>query len=242
MTRRGPIRHRETEEAPSSSPEQGVGRKLLLEIFRRLLDRFGPQHWWPGESPFEVMVGAVLTQNAAWANVEKALRTLKARGELRFQTLLSMPEDILAQRLRPCGYFRVKTTRLKNLLRAVALWDRGDLEAFLARPTQELREILLSVPGIGPETADSILLYAAQRPVFVIDAYTRRILSRHGWSHPKASYEQLQALFMDRLPPDVPLFNEYHALLVALGKSHCRPRPRCRECPLESFPRVSPPE
>ena len=208
-----------------------------MEVFRRLLGRFGPQHWWPGESALEVMVGAVLTQNTAWPNVEKAIRALKEDGDISLSSLLRIPEEALAERIRPCGYFRVKARRLKNLMTVAYQRGRGDLEAFLSLPTGELRETLLSVSGIGPETADSILLYAAGRPVFVVDAYTRRVLLRHGWIQPKASYEDIQALFMEGLPRAPSLYNEYHALFVALGKVHCRPSPRCPDCPLqELFP------
>lgn len=209
--------------------------RLLMEVFRRLLERFGPQHWWPGDSPLEVMVGAVLTQNTAWPNVEKAIGKLKEDGLLSLSGLLSIPEEALAGLIRPCGYFKVKARRLKNLLTVGAQRGRGDLKEFLSLPTEELRETLLAVSGIGPETADSILLYAAGRPVFVVDAYTRRVLSRHGWIRPKASYEEIQALFMERLPRDPSLYNEYHALFVALGKAHCRPSPSCQDCPLEDL-------
>ncbi len=206
-----------------------------MEVYRRLLSRFGPQHWWPGESPLEVMVGAVLTQNTAWPNVEKAIRALKQDGHLSLAALDRMPEEALAELIRPCGYFRIKARRLKNLVTVAARKGRGDLDSFLSLPTGELREALLSTSGIGPETADSILLYAAGRPVFVVDAYTRRVLSRHGWIQPKDSYEAIQTMFMERLPPEPSLYNEYHALFVALGKSHCRPNPRCRGCPLEGL-------
>jgi endonuclease-3 related protein len=208
---------------------------LLMDVFGRLLMRFGPQHWWPGDSPLEVMVGAVLTQNTAWPNVEKAIRGLKEKGDLSLGCLLRIPEETLAELIRPCGYFRIKARRLRNLLTLAAQRGKGDLEAFLSLPTGELREALLSVSGIGPETADSILLYAAGRPVFVVDAYTRRVLSRHGWIPPEAKYDEVQALFMERLPRDSFLYNEYHALFVALGKRHCRPTPRCYGCPLEDL-------
>lgn len=209
--------------------------ELLMSIFERLLDRFGPQHWWPGDSPLEVMVGAVLTQNAAWPNVEKAIRGLKSHRALSIDALIRIPEKDLAELIRSCGYFRVKARRLKNLMGQVQDRCGGDLETLLSLPTRELRALLLKVSGIGPETADSILLYAAQRPVFVVDAYTRRALSRHGWVPPGASYDEIQALFMDRLPHCVKLHNEYHALWVALGKAFCRPKPRCSGCPLEDW-------
>jgi endonuclease-3 related protein len=208
---------------------------LLMDVFGRLLERFGPQHWWPGDSPLEIMVGAVLTQNTAWPNVEKAIRALKEKGDLSLGFLLSLPQETMAELIRPCGYFRIKARRLKNLLALAQEKGKGDLEAFLSLPTDELRKALLSVSGIGPETADSILLYAAKRPVFVVDAYTRRILWRHGWISREAKYEEIQALFMERIPQDSSLYNEYHALLVALGKRHCRPKPKCLGCPLEDL-------
>ena len=208
---------------------------LLLEVFHRLLSRFGPQHWWPGESPIEVMVGAILTQNTAWSNVEKAIAALKRRRGLSLKALSRMSEESLSERIRPCGYFRVKARRLKNLIAAVQRPGHGDLDRFLSLPTKKLRDALLEVSGVGPETADSILLYAARRPVFVVDAYTRRALARHRWISPDAAYNEIQTLFMDRLPRDASLFNEYHALLVVLGKGHCRPKPRCSGCPLEDL-------
>jgi endonuclease III related protein len=209
--------------------------RLLLEVFHLLLDHFGPQHWWPGDSPLEVMVGAILTQNTAWANVEKAISALKESGDLSLQSLTRMSHEAFSKRIRACGFFRVKARRLKNLLDAVDEITPNDLEGFLSLPTGELRRKLLAVPGVGPETADSILLYAAQRPIFVVDAYTRRALAQHGWASPKASYEEVQSLFMETLQGDVALYNECHALWVALGKAYCRPNARCSGCPLEEM-------
>lgn len=209
--------------------------EVLMEIFHRLLEHFGPQHWWPGDSPIEVMVGAVLTQNTAWPNVEKAIRAMKEKDLLSLPGLLRIPEEDLAELIRPCGYFRLKARRLVNLLTVVKQVGNGDLGAFFSLPTENLREVLLSVSGIGPETADSILLYAAGRPVFVVDAYTRRVLQRHGFIPENATYHEVQSLFMENLPKDPSLFNEYHALFVALGKTHCRPKPKCIGCPLERF-------
>jgi endonuclease-3 related protein len=207
-----------------------------MAVYARLLEHFGPQHWWPGETPLEVMVGAVLTQNTAWVNVERAIDALRAAGELSLEALVRITEEDLARRIRPAGYFRVKARRLKNLILTAHGLGDGDLDAFLARPTDELRQTLLAVSGVGPETADSILLYAAQRPVFVVDAYTRRALLRHRWILPQARYREIQSVFMKHLPPDVALYNEYHALWVAVGKTWCRPTPRCAGCPLEGFP------
>lgn len=209
--------------------------ELLREMFDRLLAAFGPRNWWPGDTPFEVMVGAVLTQNTAWTNVEKAIANLKAVGLLNPEGLDGTSHSVLAELIRPSGYYRVKADRLKNMAALVREAGGGDPPLLLQRPLAALRPQLLAVNGIGPETADSILLYAAGYPVFVIDAYTRRVLSRHGLIDGNEPYEQLQRLFMDRLPQDAPLYNEFHALLVQLGKMHCRPRPICRDCPLDGF-------
>jgi endonuclease-3 related protein len=202
----------------------------LLEIYRRLDDAWGPQHWWPGESKLEIMVGAVLTQNTAWSNVERAIANLKAAGALSLEALLALPLDELAALIRPAGYFNVKARRLRALLEWVSA--AGGVEALSGWTDEKLRSGLLGVHGVGPETADDILLYAFGRPVFVIDAYTRRILGRLGLIDPSMGYEHLRALIEAELGPDVPLFNQYHALLVAHGKEICRPRPRCAACVL----------
>ncbi|MDA8159889.1 MAG: endonuclease III domain-containing protein [Desulfobacteraceae bacterium] len=208
--------------------------QALNDIYDRLLARFGPQHWWPGETPFEVMVGAVLTQNTAWSNVEKAIANLKGQGLLDPARLFALPPPLLAEQIRPCGYFNLKAARLHNLLSLIAGRFDGDLDRFFATPLASLRQQLLEVKGIGPETADSILLYAAGKPIFVVDAYTHRLLSRHGLiAEEEADYHQIQALFMDALPADPALFNEYHALIVRVGKEYCKKTgPRCGECPL----------
>ncbi len=205
---------------------------LLPDIYRRLLEAFGPQGWWPGETPFEVMVGAVLTQNTAWTNVEKAVANMKNAGVLHPAGLDGLSRMELAELIRPSGYFNVKAVRLKNLVRLVMEAGGGDPPVLLKRPGAVLRRELLAVNGIGRETADSILLYAAGLPYFVIDAYTRRVLSRHGLARADEDYDSLQSLFMANLPLSVELFNEYHALLVRLGKDYCKPRPRCEGCPL----------
>lgn len=203
----------------------------LLEAYRRLDDAWGPQHWWPGESVLEIMVGAVLTQNTAWSNVERAVANLKAAGVLSMQALLALPLDELAALIRPAGYFNVKARRLRALLEWVSA--AGGVEALSGWTDEKLRSGLLGVHGVGPETADDILLYAFGRPVFVIDAYTRRILGRLGLIDPTMGYEHLRAVIEAELPPDVPLFNQFHALLVAHGKAICRPRPRCAACVLQ---------
>ncbi len=208
----------------------------LQEIFTTLFKHFGPQNWWPGDTPFEVMIGAVLTQNTNWNNVSRAIDNLKSYNLLSFETIENIPVEILAEHIRPSGYFNQKAIRLKNLLQAIRETHEGDLDAFFSASTSDLREQLLKVKGIGPETADSILLYAAQKPIFVVDAYTFRILSRHDLVEDGMDYHELQNLFMDSLPEDVALFNEYHALLVKLGKDFCKKgKPLCPNCPLENF-------
>ncbi len=215
-------------------------RQRLQELYDLLLVAYGHQHWWPGESPIEVMVGAVLTQNTNWTNVEKAIANLKQAGALNLPALSDLPPERLAGLIRPAGYYNLKAKRLGNLLAMInQRWD-GDLDWFFDQPTDEIRQSLLAVKGVGPETADSITLYAAHKPVFVIDAYTFRILGRHGLAEPDMGYFDLQELFMDALPADTALFNEFHALLVRLGKGRCKKTgPRCQGCPAEGWlPRV----
>lgn len=209
----------------------------LLTIYERLSKHFGPQHWWPGEDPFEIMVGAVLTQNTAWTNVEKAITNLKREGLLSIEALTALPDQLLAEKIIPCGYYNLKAHRLKNLLSLIQQEYDGIVADFFANGLHELREILLGVKGIGPETADSILLYAAEKPIFVVDAYTHRILSRHNLIfEDEADYHQIQELFMDVLPEETALFNEYHALLVQTGKNYCKKsKPLCDLCPLQGL-------
>jgi len=216
-----------------------TGRQLM-DMFHLLLRRFGPQDWWPGETALEMMIGAVLTQNTNWKNVEKALKNLKDLHLLSLNNLRSLSVPELADMLRPAGYFNVKAKRLKNLIAFVFDRYHGNLDVLLKEETGLLREGLLSVKGIGPETADCILLYAAGRPIFVIDAYTHRILSRHSMIHEQATYDELQAFFMDHLPDDPGLFNEFHALIVRTGKAYCRRKPLCPECPLNSWGSIPP--
>lgn len=207
-------------------------RRRLLRLYWALFRRFGPQRWWPAKTPLEVAVGAILTQNTAWSNVERALARLKAERPLSPRGLRALPLGRLSRLIRPSGTYRIKAGRLKAFLDF--LWERfnGRVERLKTAPLEELRSGLLSVPGIGPETADSILLYAAGRPIFVVDAYTRRVLARHRLVPPDIGYEPLRAVFERHLPSDPALFNEYHALLVAVGKRYCRSRPRCDTCPL----------
>ncbi len=202
----------------------------LQNIYHQLLDNYGPQHWWPGEEPFEVMVGAILTQSVAWRNVEKAIANLKAAKALSPQVLrrLSLPE--IATLIHPCIYYNVKARKLKSLADWLGEYCHDDLSELFANSITQLCQQLLSIYGVGQETADSIILYAANKPIFVIDAYTRRIIHRIGLAPPGNSYLAYQSLFMDNLPADTELFNEYHALLVCLGKDVCRNRPLCQQC------------
>jgi endonuclease-3 related protein len=188
------------------------------------------------------MVGAILTQNTNWANVEKAINNLKAHGLLEPRALYKLDKDRLAMLIRPAGYYNIKAGRLRALLEWLFTRYKGDLDALANVPTESLRQQLLSISGIGPETADSILLYALDRPKFVVDAYTARIMARHGLIEPPFDYDQLQDLFHRHLPADLGLYNEYHALLVRLGKQYCRPSPRCQGCPLEDIPHVIEPQ
>jgi endonuclease-3 related protein len=214
--------------------DQSLGQ-ALTDIYRRLLDRFGPQHWWPAEEPFEVIVGAILTQSAAWGNVEKAMANLKKAEALSSAKLRRLPLPKLAKMVHPCGYYNAKALKLKSFAFWLGNHYDDDLDRLFAVDTDDLRQQLLSVHGIGRETADSILLYAAGKPVFVVDAYTRRILSRIGLVPGKDSYGGYQAFFMKHLPADVAMFNEYHALLVRLGKDFCRRRPLCLQCCLNDM-------
>jgi len=207
----------------------------FMEMFNLLLDHYGPRHWWPAETELEVMVGAVLTQNTNWKNVERAIENMKKRNLISLNALHSVTADELAQEIRSAGYYNIKARRLKHLINFIADHYDGDLPALLKDKTQTLREGLLSVNGIGPETADSILLYAADRPIFVIDAYTHRILNRHDMTEEQTTYQELQELFMDNLPEDRALFNEFHALIVETGKDYCRRKPLCDRCPLEQW-------
>lgn len=207
-------------------------RPDLLEIYHRLYEHFGPQHWWPAESPFEMIVGAILTQNTSWSNVEKALIPLRERGLLIPLSLHTISEAELARLIRPCGFFNIKAKRLKEMVRFIFQEYGGSLERMFSEKRDRLRGKLLAVKGIGPETADSILLYGGNFPIFVVDAYTRRIFSRHGLIGEALTYPQIQAYFMGHLPEEVPLYNEYHALIVKTAKVFCKTLPDCAHCPL----------
>ena len=208
---------------------------MPLEIYRRLLDRYGPQHWWPADDPFEVIVGAILTQSAAWANVEQALSQLKAAIPLTPAALRNLPLDRLATLIRPCGYYNAKAMKLRAFVERLGSRHDDNLDQLFALESVDLRQELLSIHGIGEETADSIILYAAKKPVFVIDAYTRRIMGRLGLAPESDSYSAFQRLFAENLPHEEGLFNEYHALLVRHAKEVCRKSPRCPLCCLSSI-------
>ena len=204
--------------------------ELLLEVYHRLYGRYGPQGWWPGGGLFETIVGAILTQNTAWANVDRALENLKAAGCLTPQAIRELPEPELAQLIRPSGYFNTKARKLKAMAAHLAAWD-DDPERWRSRDAKELRAELLTIYGIGEETADDLVLYVAGLPSFVIDAYTRRTVQRLGLAPPRERYAAYQGLFEEHLPADAALFNEFHALLDRHAKETClKQRPRCDGC------------
>jgi len=208
----------------------------LGEIYQLLFEHFGPQHWWPGETQFEIITGAILTQNTNWANVKKAIANLKSAHLLTAEKLHHLDLSQLAELIRPAGYYNIKAKRLKNFVSWLFENYDGQLTNLQDLDSGRLRAELLAIRGIGPETADSILLYAFDREIFVIDAYTARIAVRHRLIEAGADYEQLQELFQSHLPADSQLFNEYHALLVKVGKEFCRQKARCPGCPLEKLP------
>ena len=209
--------------------------QALNNIYHRLLAHYGHQHWWPAQEPFEMIVGAILTQSAAWVNVEKAIANLKAARALSPAALRRLPQPELARLIRPSGYYNVKAAKLRSFAHWLGEYYNDDLDKLFGGDTDHLRQQLLAIYGVGAETADSIILYAANKPVFVIDAYTRRIISRLGLAPINNNYEAYQALFMHNLPADANLFNEYHALLVCLAKDVCRPHPLCRQCCLSDI-------
>lgn len=209
--------------------------KLINEIFDLLFTHFGPQKWWPGETPFEICVGAILTQNTSWSNVEKAIANLKNAEVLDFESMRALETAKLADLIRPAGYFNIKAKRLKSFLDGIAL-RFGAFENLQKIKTENLREELLAINGIGPETADSIVLYAFNRSSFVIDAYTKRILVRHRLMDAEADYYRMKEFFEHHLEINVTLFNEYHALIVMTGKKYCsKSKPKCDICPLNKI-------
>jgi endonuclease-3 related protein len=210
-------------------------REILHILYEKLYRSIGPLNWWPADSPFEVIIGAILTQNTAWTNVEKAITALKEKTLLHPRRLYAIREKTLAGAIRSSGFFNLKAKRIRSFLRFLFRHYRGDLARMFAEETATLRGKLLRINGLGPETVDSILLYAGEKPVFVVDAYTRRILLRHRLISEDAGYEEIQKLFMENLESDVRLFNEYHALIVYVGKHFCRPVQNCGPCPLRGL-------
>ena len=222
-------------ESDTSRSDDRLSGRQLTEVYHLLFNRYGPQNWWPADSPFEVIIGAILTQSAAWGNVEKAVRNLKQAGVLDPLSLRRLPIGELAELIHPSGYYNAKAQKLKSFIEYLGNACHDSLEILFSLDVPTLRRELLSVHGIGPETADSIILYAAHKPIFVIDAYTQRILSRLGLRPPRSDYASFQALFMENLPPDEKLFNEYHALLVRHGKGACKKAPLCDHCCLRQI-------
>lgn len=210
-------------------------KESLMRIYRRMARHYGPTHWWPGDTPFEIAVGAILTQNTAWSNVEKAIATLKREGLLHPRQMLDASDAALEAAVRPSGYFRQKARRVRHFAAHLCAHYGGSMARMARRPLPALREELLALHGIGPETADDILLYACGKPVFVVDAYTRRIFSRHGLVAPDIGYEALRACFESHLLRSLHLYKEYHGLIVWTGKDFCRKHPRCEGCPLQAL-------
>jgi len=208
----------------------------LIETYLLMRNHFGHRDWWPGDTPLEIIVGAILTQNTSWKNVEKAIGNLKAHRTLSVNGLREVPEKKLATWIRPSGYFNQKAKKLKAFIRFLDENYRGSIAAMRRADLERLREELLDVKGIGPETADSILLYALEKSVFVVDAYTKRIFTRHYYFDPDPTYDEVQEKFELACKEDVELYNDFHAQIVATGHQFCKPSPRCEGCPLESLP------
>ncbi|HOX36507.1 MAG TPA: endonuclease III domain-containing protein [Candidatus Brocadiia bacterium] len=210
--------------------------EILKLMYEAMLSRFGHQRWWPGDTPFEVAVGAVLTQNTSWSNVEKAIANLRALGALEYEGMRYLDRDALCAAIRPAGYFNQKANKLLHLLDWLGENGGGKIESLSEQGVQSLREGLLSINGIGPETADSIVLYALNKPTFVVDAYTHRIFARHEIISPESTYYEIKDFFEGNLPTDVDLFKDFHAQIVTVGKRFCRKRePACDDCPLKEF-------
>ena len=210
-------------------------RKKLLELYNRLYSAIGPRHWWPADSPFEVIIGAILTQNTSWKNVEKAIHALKERDLLDPLKILTVEEALLAETIKSSGFFNIKAKRIKNFIHFLFACYQGSLEKMFSEKLSPLREKLLKINGVGPETADSILLYAGGKPIFVVDAYTKRIFERHNLISESDGYDETQSLFMENLEKNVSMFNEYHALMVYVGKYFCKRTPQCGKCPAKGI-------
>jgi endonuclease III related protein len=225
-----------TPKSSAASRKRNDGQPPLDEYYNSLLTGFGPQHWWPGQTQFEVIVGAILTQNTSWTNVARAIENLRGADLLSPAAIERVPLSRLEGLIRPSGYFRQKARKLKAFCAFLHAEYRGSLKRMFETPTIVLREKLLGVFGIGPETADSILLYAGEHAVFVVDTYTKRMLARHGWTHEEAKYEDVRWMVERQFPGDAGRFNEFHALIVNAGKNFCRTRePLCGECPLGRY-------
>ena len=209
--------------------------KKLIKIYQKLYSSIGPRHWWPGDSPFEVIIGAILTQNTSWKNVEIAIRALKEKNLLDPLKLYRVGNRLLANTIKSSGFFNIKAKRIKTFMSFLFEDYQGSLEKMFSESLTPLREKLLKINGIGPETADSILLYAGGKPIFVVDAYTKRILARHNLISKNASYNEIQELFMENLKKDAEMFNEYHALLVYTGKYFCKKTANCENCPMKGL-------
>ncbi|MGB9734718.1 MAG: endonuclease III domain-containing protein [bacterium] len=212
-------------------------RQQLEYIYELLFRRFGNRHWWPAETAFEVIVGAILTQNTAWKNVERAIANLKKADKLSPDKLYNQPISVIAELIKPSGFYNQKARRLKLMVKYIMENYNGSIKKMCEKDTSELRKELLSINGIGKETADSIILYACNKPIFVVDAYTHRVFSRHGLIDEQMGYDEIQEMFMDNLDHDPEMFNEYHALIVELAKNFCKTKPLCEECPLSELPR-----
>jgi endonuclease III related protein len=206
-----------------------------MRYYERLRERFGHRNWWPGETPFEVCVGAILTQNTSWKNVAKAIANLKAADCLDPLAIHGMEAAGLAELIRPAGYYNVKAARLRNFINHLVERHGGSLDGLFAASAPQLREELLTINGVGKETADSMILYAAQKPIFVVDTYTKRVLHRHGFIDERADYDTMQEFFHAHLPRETLLYNDFHAQIVAVGHHYCKKRPLCDQCPLSIF-------
>ena len=207
----------------------------LYQAYKNLYATWGPQHWWPAESQLEIIVGAILTQNTSWKQVERAIKTLKANHAIDLYMLSETPHSILASWIKPSGYYNQKAKHLQKIATLILKEYNGSIELLFEQPSTVLRNNLLAWPGVGPETADSILLYGAKRAEFVVDAYTRRFMTRHGWCNGNESYEQLKQVISHQLPSSIEVYQEFHALIVKLGQQHCRTKPDCSSCPLNSM-------
>lgn len=220
-------------------------REKLLKLYDSLYAAYGPQNWWPAETSFEVIIGAILVQSTAWNNVAQAINNLKTAQLLTPERLSECPQDMLETLIRPSGYYRAKAKKIQAFLEHLRHYYGNCLDSLLAKDLPSLRTEMLSIYGIGEETADSILLYAASKPIFVVDAYTYRLLTRLGWTEGKYHYGKLQKIFMDAMPKDTGLFNEYHALIVRHGKTICSKSPKCsvcvlsQQCPYPALRRIS---